>query len=432
MKVPVSICWLRRDLRLHDNTALNKALAGPYPVICLFIFDREILDKLPSPYDRRVTFIWKALNELNDALIRKGSSLLVLHNTPLQAFHELSQRFDIRSVFVNHDYEPYAIERDQKVEKFISSTGAGFHSFKDQVIFEKDEMLKPDARPYTVYTPYLNAWLRKYYKQKALPVRLVRPENFFQIKPCSVPSPRSIGFEITDSPDPVPFIDESVIKNYEADRNLPSKEGTSRLSVHLRFGTVSVRELVGTASQISETWLKELVWREFFMTLLYHFPMVVNHSFRKKYDNINWRNNEKEFECWCRGETGYPLVDAGMRQLNATGWMHNRVRMVTAGFLVKHLLIDWRWGEAYFAEKLIDYDLAVNNGNWQWVAGSGADAAPYFRIFNPLTQQQKFDPDFDYIKKWIPGFKPGYITPIVDHDFARQRALTELKRVVGG
>lgn len=423
MRPAVSICWLRRDLRLHDNIALTHALGSPDPVVCVFIFDRDILDRLPSPGDRRVAFIWKVLHGLNEQLIKKGSSLVVLYDKPLQAFQDLSNRFEIRALFVNHDYEPYAIERDRQVEMFVRSLGAVFNSFRDQVIFEKDEILKADGRPYTVYTPYLNAWMQKHLSQQTDSGFVEIPQHFFQMRSIVIPAIESMGFEMTDTPGITANIDETILKDYGGTRNNPAIEGTSRLSVHLRFGTVSIRQLVKIALKVSIPWLRELVWREFFMMILYHFPFVVSQSFKSRYDNIKWRNNEAEFEKWCRGETGYPIVDAGMRQLNSTGWMHNRIRMVVASFLVKHLLVDWRWGEAYFAEKLIDYDLAVNNGNWQWVTGSGCDAAPYFRIFNPVTQQEKFDPGFIYIRKWMPDYRPGYLPLIVDHAFARKRAM---------
>ncbi|HEX5024427.1 MAG TPA: deoxyribodipyrimidine photo-lyase, partial [Agriterribacter sp.] len=329
----------------------------------------------------------------------------------------------------NHDYEPYAIERDTQVKNYLMEQQISFTTYKDQVIFEKSEVVKADGTPYTVFTPYSRVWKKNFmsckntcFRSEAYLSNLHVTEAFY------LPSLQEIGFERVDINIPPPTVDKPAIQSYHETRNLPAVDGTSKLSVHLRFGTVSVRQIARLADQLNEQWLNELIWRDFFMMILFHFPYVVHQSFKKKYDHIRWRNNEQEFECWCRGETGYPIVDAGMHQLNETGWMHNRVRMIVASFLTKHLLIDWRWGEAYFAEKLVDYELSSNNGNWQWAAGSGCDAAPYFRIFNPWEQTQKFDPDLVYIKKWIPHFKPGYITPIVEHDYARKRALEVYKK----
>src|SRR5690606_1162321 len=294
------------------------------------------------------------------------------------------------------DYEPYAIERDTQIHDFLQQKNISFITFKDQVIFEKSEVMKPDGTPYTVFTPYSKKWKQKYLSNK--PSFLASENylyNFLQNVTYPFPSLSAIGFE--DAGMNIPELDIGVgtIKNYNETRNIPVL-GTSFVGIHLRFGTVSIRHMVELANKLNEQWLNELIWREFFMMILFHFPHVANQSFRKKYDHIQWRNNEAEFELWCKGETGYPIVDAGMRQLNETGWMHNRVRLVVASFLTKHLLIDWRWGEAYFAEKLLDYELASNNGNWQWAAGSGCDAAPYFRIFNPAEQTRKFDPELKY------------------------------------
>ncbi len=425
---PIHIFWFRRDLRLQDNHGLYRALKTERPVLPIFIMDTDILSSLKNPADQRVTFIYDTLQDIQQELKANGSSLYILHGTPTQAFEKLFSQFKVSAVYTNHDYEPYAIQRDAEIADFCRQRQIVFHSFKDQVIFEKEEVVKNDGKPYTIYTPYSRRWKELYHEQKKgrYPSENLL-EHLLAIDPIPFPTLQEIGFEKTtpDIPSPVP--DQAIIRHYEETRNLPYLEGTSRMSVHLRFGTVSIRELAAKASKWNEVWLNELIWREFFMMILCHFPQVVTKSFKAKYDGIAWRNDETEFQKWGEGNTGYPLVDAGMRELNATGFMHNRVRMVVASFLTKHLLIDWRWGEAYFAEKLLDYELSSNNGNWQWAAGCGCDAAPYFRIFNPTEQQKKFDPDFIYIKKWIPDYKAGYLDPMVDHDFARKRALEVYK-----
>ncbi|MGZ8510418.1 MAG: cryptochrome/photolyase family protein [Chitinophagaceae bacterium] len=429
MKQDISICWLRRDLRLFDNVALYHALKDKYPVLPVFIFDTKILEKLPDTKDKRVFFIYHSIEELNSILKDNGSALYVLHDTPLLAFEKICDGFSVKAVFTNHDYEPYARERDTAIGNFLKTKNIPFHTYKDQVIFEKSEVMKPDGPPYSIFTPYSKLWKQKYAAEK--PGDFQTSDYFFnlaKVKPFAIPSLKDLGFEKPAMIIPKPIIDEQVIRHYHETRNMPAIAGTSHISIHLRFGTVSIRQLAKLADRLNEQWLNELIWREFFMMILFHFPQVVNHSFKKKYEHIQWRNNEKEFELWCKGETGYPMVDAGMRQLNETGWMHNRVRMVVASFLTKHLLIDWRWGEAYFAEKLLDYELSSNNGNWQWAAGSGCDAAPYFRIFNPSEQLKKFDPELKYIKTWIKDFRPDYLPPIVEHDYARKRALEVYKK----
>ena len=428
VKSKISLFWFRRDLRLHDNHGLYQALTQSESVLPIFIFDKDILEGLKDRADKRVAFIHKALSDINDVLKANGSSLYVLHDTPLGGFEKLSKEFSITAVYSNHDYEPYAIKRDEAVRTFLSTKGISFHTFKDQVIFEKAEVVKADGSPYTIFTPFSKIWKEKYVADKK--VRFPSEthfKNFHQTKTFLLPSLKQLGFEAMNLDIPPITPDKKIIQHYEETRNLPYVDGTSRMSVHLRFGTVSVRELAAMASKLNQQWLNELIWREFFMMILWHFPKVVTESFKVKYDRIPWRNNEAEFKKWCAGETGYPMVDAGMREMNATGLMHNRVRMVVASFLTKHLLIDWRWGEAYFAEKLLDYELSSNNGNWQWCAGCGCDAAPYFRIFNPTEQQKKFDPDMIYIRKWIKNYKPGYLDPIVDHDFARKRVLDVFK-----
>ncbi len=400
-------------------------------VLPVFIFDTAILESLKNKQDLRVSFIYTALLQIQSQLEEIGTSIYILHDTPHNAFKTLLEDFDIKAVYTNHDYEPYAIDRDAQIKTFLEENGITFLTYKDQVNFEKSEIVKSDGSPYTIFTPYSKIWKENY-------LRNSKPrypsENYLQhfIKGIerAIPALEEIGFEIADASFPAPEPDPEIIRHYNDTRNIPAIDGTSRLSVHLRFGTVSVRELAAKASKWNEQWLNELIWREFFMMILFYFPKVVTESFKPKYDAIEWINDPHDFNAWCNGETGYPMVDAGMRELNTTGFMHNRVRMVVASFLTKHLLIDWRWGEAYFAEKLLDYELSSNNGNWQWAAGCGCDAAPYFRIFNPSEQQRKFDPDYKYVNRWIPDFEPGYIQPIVDHIFARERALSVYKKAV--
>ncbi|MGC9353797.1 MAG: cryptochrome/photolyase family protein [Mariniphaga sp.] len=428
MEKPV-IFWFRRDLRLHDNHALFQALNSGHPVLPVFIFDTEILGKLSSMSDARVSFIYAEIESLKTALERLGSSLKVFHAKPADAFRELTGLFEIYAVFANKDYEPYAIERDRKVRELLNKKGVAFQLFKDHVIFEENEVVKDDGTPYTVFTPYSKKW-KQVLSDAEIPAfpSEKKTENFLKTKPFPFPVLRELGFEKSTVEVPLPVISEEIIRNYAKTRDLPAINGTTRLGVHLRFGTVGIRELTREALKWSETFLNELIWRNFFSAILWHFPQVVEKAFKPQYDFIQWRNNEEEFERWCTGQTGYPMVDAGMRELNATGFMHNRVRMVTAGFLTKHLLIDWRWGEAYFAGKLLDYDLASNNGNWQWAAGTGCDAAPYFRIFNPENQQKKFDPKGAYVRKWVPEIGTvKYPRPMVEHKFARERALKTYK-----
>jgi deoxyribodipyrimidine photo-lyase len=431
MKSKINVFWFRRDLRLADNKGLHHALNSGNPVLPIFIFDTEILDKLENKTDSRVDFIHRALMDINDELKNVESSLLTLHGNPIELWKKLVTEYNMEEVFTNHDYEPYAIKRDEKVREILDEQGIKFSTYKDQVIFEKDEVVKPDGKPYTIYTPYSNTWRKKFDKNdiKAYTVK-DHFNNFLKFK-SKIISLDEIGFKKTDLNFPSKDIRKNIIKNYENTRDTPSIEGTSRLSVHLRFGTVSPRMLVKEALKLNDVWLRELIWREFFMMILYHYPHSAVSSFRPEYDRINWRNNETEFDAWCNGETGYPIVDAGMRELNATGFMHNRVRMITASFLCKDLLIDWRWGERYFAEKLLDYEMSSNVGNWQWAAGTGCDAAPYFRIFNPYTQQVKFDPELKYVKKWVPEFETlDYTQPIVDHKSARERTLKAYKEAL--
>lgn len=423
----VTVFWFRRDLRLFDNAGLHFALRGDSPVLPLFIFDTDILDDLNDKKDRRVEFITNTLVDMHEQLKSWGSSLFIRHGKPVDVWKKLIAEFDIDQVYTNNDVEPYAIRRDSQVRAVLDSKGISMFSLRDQVIFEKDDVLKSNGEPYTVFTPYKNTWKKKFAESNALSVEFpVEPfkENFYATAPQPMPTLEQIGFESTNSTFPDIEVPEEIITKYHLQRDIPSIKGTSRLGLHLRFGTVSIRDLVKRAFHSNEVWLDELIWREFFKMILYHFPHVENRSFREKYDRIIWRNNKDEFKKWCAGQTGYPMVDAGMRELNETGFMHNRVRMVTASFLCKHLLIDWRWGERYFAEKLLDYDLSANNGNWQWAAGTGCDAAPYFRVFNPTMQMEKFDADLTYVKTWAPEVgTDDYPEPIIDHKFARQRAI---------
>jgi len=420
----ITIFWFRRDLRLNDNTALFQALQSVFPVVPIFIFDTTILNKLSDKKDARVSFIYNTLKDINEELKKHSGSLLTTYSEPLEVFKKLSKEFDIDAVYTNHDYEPYAVQRDTTIKLFLESNGISFTTYKDQVIFEKNEIQTDSETPYKVYTPYRNKWRQKF---KELKLKEYKTEshfhNFYKAVTFPFPSLKSIGFEESSILIPSVVVDLNLLKDYHLLRNTPEPNYTSKLGIHLRFGTVSIRRIVKQAATTNDTWLDELIWREFFMQLLYHFPFVVEKSFQPKFNNFPWKHDEVAFEKWYKGETGYPLVDAGMRQLNQTGFMHNRVRMVTASFLTKDLLIDWRWGEAYFAEKLLDYELASNNGNWQWAAGTGADAQPFIRIFNPTTQQEKFDPNFLYIKKWIPEFETeAYPKTMVDHKLSSKKA----------
>jgi deoxyribodipyrimidine photo-lyase len=428
----ISVFWFRRDLRLEDNAGLYHALKNGIPVLPVFIFDSCILEKLEDKKDRRVEFIHTTILNLKDQLAEVGSSIRILHATPMDAFKELIKEYDIETVYVNRDYEPSAINRDLEIKALLEKQTIGFKTYKDQCIFEKGEVTKDDGKPYTIFTPYSRKWKLKLndFYVKAYPNRKLF-KNFMKVKPFKVPTLNDIGFEKTDLCIPSKTISKSIVTKYKEQRDFPAINGTSHLSVHLRFGTVSIRALAKQALLLNETWLNELIWRDFYMMILHHFPHVEQSSFKSQYDRIEWRNNENEFNAWCAGKTGFPIVDAGMRELNATGFMHNRVRMIVASFLVKDLLIDWRWGEAYFAQKLLDFDLSANNGGWQWAAGSGCDAAPYFRVFNPTEQTKKFDPQYVYIKKWIPEFNTSdYPQPIVDHAAARLRVLSVYKEAL--
>jgi len=424
-KEDVSVFWFRRDLRLEDNIGLYHALKGKNHVIPLFIFDEDILEDLPKQ-DARVTFIYESLQRIHMELKKHNSSLLTRKGIVKEVWQDLIDQFNIKEVYFNKDYEPYSIKRDLNIINFLNSKGIPTFTFKDQVIFEENDIFKADAKPYTVYTPYKNKWLQKLqladYNSIIYGDDLFINFHEFDIK---FPQLERIGF--IKSTQKVQAYKLEVIDDYDLYRDLPGIDKTSYVSPHLRFGTVSIRKVVSIAIQKNQTFLSELIWREFFMQILFHFPKVVTNNFKRNYDGIEWRDNISEFNKWCDGNTGYPLVDAGMRQLNETGYMHNRVRMVAAGFLCKHLLINWKLGEAYFADKLLDYELSSNNGNWQWAAGTGCDAAPYFRVFNPIIQLEKFDKNLEYVKKWIPEIDTAYCEQIVEHKFARDRAIETYK-----
>lgn len=422
----VTFFWFRRDIRLFDNKGLYYALQKNSDVLPVFIFDTNILHLFEDKKDNRVQFIYDELLALKKTIEEKtNSSLLIKYGTPEKVFRDLFTSYKVDSLYFNHDYEPYSIERDEKICALAKKYNISVYSFKDHVIFETKEVTKNDGKPYTVYTPYMRKWKNHLTKENlySYPVE-EHFSSFKSVSPFRVPAIDVTGFDPVDFRPPSREIPHSRIKKYEELRDFPFEDNTSKLGIHLRFGTISIRQVVKQAIALNETWLNQLIWREFFMMILWHFPLVTSCSFKPKYDRIEWLNNEEEFARWCEGQTGYPIVDAGMRQLNQTGYMHNRVRMITASFLTKHLLIDWRWGEAYFAQKLNDYELASNNGGWQWAAGSGCDAAPYFRVFNPERQAKRFDPDKNYIKKWVQEYGTDkYRPPLIQHEYARNRAL---------
>tara|TARA_Y100000739_G_scaffold199830_1_gene183652 strand:+ start:1296 stop:2591 length:1296 start_codon:yes stop_codon:yes gene_type:complete len=425
----INIFWFRRDLRIDDNTALSAASSSKNPVLPIFIFDTNITDKLPLD-DRRINFIYDQLFKLNKVLISNYNSLLnVFKGNPTDIFEKLSSEFEIVSVYANHDYEPYAIQRDKKISESLKNNKTEFLTFKDQVVFEKNEIVKSDGLPYVVYTPYKNRWKAKLKDNiNILDEKLIK-DNFFRFQESSLKSIESYGFNENDNKIQKYILDSEIINNYRQKRNFPELNATSKIGPYLRFGTISIRKIIKGLLQFEEqTFMDELIWREFFMQILFHFPHTKTKSFKSKYDNIVWLNDIKAFEAWKTGKTGFPIVDAGMRELNNTGFMHNRVRMITASFLCKHLLIDWRWGENYFAQKLNDYEMASNVGNWQWASGSGVDAAPYFRIFNPHTQITKFDKKLNYINKWLKIDSDEYPDEIIEHKFARVRCLETYKK----
>ncbi|HAQ21803.1 MAG TPA: deoxyribodipyrimidine photolyase [Prolixibacteraceae bacterium] len=428
----VNIFWFRRDLRVDDNHGLFQALNAGLPVVPVFIFDPAILAQFPNPNDARLTFIHQSLCALDREFRKYNSSLQVYFSSPEVVFGRLAAKYLIHSVFTNTDYEPASIIRDQKVAKILQEKGIEFQSLKDQVIFHQDEVTKSNGKPYTIFTSYCKKW-KEILAIQGIP-EYKSEQHLANLKHLSsdyFPDLEEIGYQVQNVKFPEKTFDQFLIENYARTRNFPGEKGTSRLGIHLRFGTIPIRKLIRFAQIHSEVFLNELIWRNFYMDILWHFPYVVEKSFKPAYNFVPWLNNEAEFERWCTGQTGYPLVDAGMRELNETGYMHNRVRMVVASFLTKHLLIDWRWGEAYFASKLLDYELASNNGGWQWAAGSGCDAAPYFRVFSPELQAKKYDPQLKYISKWVPEIETSfYPKPMVDHAFARNRALETYKKAL--
>ena len=430
MSQPIALCWLRRDLRLHDNAALYYALKSGHPVLVVFVYDRLILDVLEDRRDRRVEFIHTEIHKINDELIGMGSSIAARYGRPIDVLKQLTEEYTVADVYANYDYEIYAKERDAVVKDMLAERGIGFHTSKDHALLDHDEVLSGSGSPYTVFTPYSNNWLSRAdnFQLKSYPTEKYF-QNFYKTEPQAIPTLEEMNFRPLSESYPEPTVSAEILRAYQKMRDYPASTGTSELGIHLRFGTISIRDLARQAKETSPTFLKELAWRDFYFQVLDHFPHVEKHAFRREYNDIEFRNNEGEFDRWCAGETGYPLVDAGMRQLNQTGWMHNRVRMVVASFCIKHLLIDWRLGEGYFAKKLRDFDLAANNGGWQWAAGSGVDAAPYFRVFNPTLQAQKFDPKGEYIRRWVPELNSlNYPPPMVEHTMARQRAIDAYKR----
>lgn len=432
-KSKISIFWFRRDLRLTNNRGLYEALKGEYPVLPVFIFDLAILNQFEKGENAQVQFILNEVRDLKQRLVEYGSSIQVFHTTPPLAFEKLLEGYDVQAVYTNEDYELSAIQRDNGIINLLKEKSIPFYSYKDHVIFSKDDILKEDRSPYTVFTPYSKRWRQTLTEND---LQLFDSENhlnnLYQTANSSSITLYDLGFKERKIELPNNNISESILEKYDKQRDFPALRGTTRLGIHLRFGTISIRDLVKSALKLNDTFLNELIWRDFYHSITYHFPHICeSKAFKPQYDNIKWINNEEQFRAWCEGKTGYPIVDAGMRELNATGFMHNRVRMITASFLIKHLLIDWRWGEAYFANKLIDFDFAANNGGWQWAASSGCDAVPYFRIFNPELQTDKFDKNHQYIKKWIPEYVPAtYIKPIIEHKFARERAIDTYKNAL--
>tara|TARA_B110000003_G_scaffold63194_3_gene63653 strand:- start:9277 stop:10575 length:1299 start_codon:yes stop_codon:yes gene_type:complete len=427
--IKYTLFWFRRDLRLIDNVGLFKALSKSNNVIPIFIFDTNILSKLPVD-DPRIQIIYDTLESINESLNKFNSNIACFKGNPLKIIKDLIQKITIERVVFNHDYEPYSIIRDNEISKYLKQNNIEVNTYKDQVIFEKDEVVKSDGTPYKVYTPFSKIWIKKYESiiDEDFPSEKLLM-NFASHHSLQFLTFTELGFLKSKIEIPSYKFNSTIIKEYESTRNFPSLDNTSKLGVYLRFGLLSIRKLVHKANMESDnTFLKELIWREFFMQILWHFPDTVESSFKPKYDRIEWLNNEDDFKKWCSGNTGYPIVDAGMRELNNTGFMHNRVRMIVGSFLCKHLLIDWRLGEAYFASKLLDYEQSSNIGNWQWVAGCGVDAVPYFRIFNPYEQVKKFDKELLYIKKWVPELEEmNYPEPIIDHKFARERCLKVYK-----
>ena len=461
-----ALVWFRRDLRFADHAALSQALTRAKQVWCVFVHDTEILDALPSRSDRRVEFIWHCLADLDAQLKKHGGGLMVRLGHARELIPALAAELRAEAVFANHDYEPAAVSRDEEVASRLAQTGARLETFKDQVIFERDEVMTGAGTPYSVFTPYKNAWLKRLAMEPLRAFATERHASALAAPPraAALPTLEAIGFQRTNLRElsiPTGLSGAQAllrdflrrIDHYDRARDFPSLKGPSYLSVHLRFGTISIRQLVGKANALASpgarTWLSELIWREFYFQILHHHPRVAGHAFKPEFEALPFDNHPALFSAWCEGRTGYPLVDAAMRQLNQTGYMHNRLRMVAASFLVKDLHIDWRWGERYFAEQLNDFDLSANNGGWQWAASTGCDAQPYFRIFNPVSQSEKFDAEGAFIRRYVPELAkvPGkfihapwrmdaagqrdsncilgthYPAPIVDHDEARKITL---------
>lgn len=426
---PLVIHWFRRDLRWNDNRALHAALSSGHRVLLLFIFDENILQHLEDKQDARVTFLHNRMSVLCNEAQAKGSDIYVAHGNPHDVLLELIAKLDVRGVYANEDYEPYALERDGLLTTALSTQDILLHTFKDHVIKAPGEVVKPDGTPYTVFTPFSKRWHANLTEDdmEASPSEQ-HLDQLAKWQHKGMPSLQKMGFTPSEVAIPEANVTPQLLKQYAEMRDTPSVRGTSRVSVHLRFGTVSIRDMARQGFAHSEKWLTELIWRDFYQSVMHAFPHSMKDAFRTKYDRIPWRHDDAHFAAWKAGKTGYPIVDAGMRELNATGFMHNRVRMVVASFFCKHLLLDWRLGERYFAEKLLDFELASNVGGWQWASGSGCDAAPYFRVFNPTSQLQKFDAQLSYVKQWVPEFgTDAYPEPIVEHKFARQRAIDTYK-----
>lgn len=469
--MPTALMWFRRDLRLHDNTAFSRALTDCDRVYCTFIFDREILDKIENRNDRRVTFIHQCIHDMQKKLKKKGASIIVRIANAREEIPILARELKVDRVYANHDYEPCRIERDIAVRKALAGDGRELLTFKDHIVFEKNEIVNQSGLPFKVYTPYNKAWRAELRDEHISEMPCKRHFKKLAGPPSGVNSHAwsfdDIGFAESrnlwkgGTREARTMFDEFLtrIAEYRENRNFPTTQGVSRLSVHLRFGTVSIRELIREAMQIdgvgAKTWIDELIWREFYNMILHHFPHSQSRAFQSIYDDLPWRRDKRQFAAWCEGRTGYPIVDAAMRELNTTGYMHNRARMIVASFLTKDLFIDWRWGERYFARQLLDYDLSQNLGGWQWSASIGTDAQPYFRVFNPILQSKRFDPEGDYIRKFIPELSKyptseihapwelpslsqaqcgcmigkDYPEPIVQHDEARKEVVSIFKAV---